>query len=49
MPAGANRYSLQIWEFILATLIILVVAIGTISYQILRALRAKPVDILKDE
>ncbi|MGC1389965.1 MAG: FtsX-like permease family protein [Bacteroidales bacterium] len=49
LPAGANKYSLQIWEFLIATLIILVVAIGTISYQIIRALRVKPVDILKDE
>lgn len=49
MPAGANRYPLQIWEFLLATLIILVVALGTISYQIIRALKVKPVEILKDE
>jgi putative ABC transport system permease protein len=49
MPAGANRYSLQIWEFLLATLIILVVAVGTISYQIIRALKVRPVEILKDE
>ncbi len=49
MPAGANKYGLQIWEFIIATLIILVVALGTISFQIIRALRVHPVDILKDE
>ncbi len=49
MPAGANRYNLQIWEFLIATIIILIVAMGTISYQIIRALKVKPVEILKDE
>ena len=49
MPAGANRYNLQIWEFLIATIIILIVAMGTISYQIIKALKVKPVDILKDE
>jgi putative ABC transport system permease protein len=49
LPAGANKYTLQIWEFLLATLIILIVAICTISYQIIRSLRVRPVDILKDE
>ena len=49
LPAGANKYEMQIWEFLLATLIILIVAICTISYQIIRSLRVRPVDILKDE
>ena len=49
MPAGANKYPLQVWEFLLATLIILIVALGTISYQIIRALKVKTVEILKDE
>lgn len=49
MPAGANRYSVQIWEFLFATLIVLFVAVVTISYQIIRALKVKPVEILKDE
>ena len=49
LPAGANKYGLQIWEFLIATLIILFVALVTISYQIIRTLRVKPVDILKDE
>jgi putative ABC transport system permease protein len=49
MPAGANKYGLQIWEFIIATLIILIVALGTISFQIIRALRIRSVEILKDE
>ena len=49
LPAGANKYNLQIWEFVIATLIILLVALGTISFQIIRALRVRPVDILKDE
>lgn len=46
---GASKYNLQIWEFLLATIIILLVAVATISYQILRALRVKPTEILKDE
>jgi putative ABC transport system permease protein len=49
LPAGANKYDLQIWEFILATLLILIVAVGTISYQIIKALCVRLVDILKDE
>jgi putative ABC transport system permease protein len=49
LPAGANKYDLQIWEFIFATLLILVVAVATISYQIIKALCVRLVDILKDE
>lgn len=49
LPAGASKYSLQIWEFIIATTIILLVALATISFQIIRALKVRPVDILKDE
>jgi putative ABC transport system permease protein len=46
---GANKYGIQIWEFLLATLIILLVALGTITFQILKAVKVRPVDILKDE
>lgn len=46
---GASKYTLQIWEFLLATFIILFVATATISFQIIRALRIKPTEILKDE
>ncbi|MFZ0283540.1 MAG: ABC transporter permease, partial [Bacteroidales bacterium] len=46
---GADKYGVQIWEFLLASLIILAVAFATISYQIIRALRVRPVEILKDE
>ena len=46
---GANKYSLQIWEFLTATGVILFVALVTISYQIIRALRVNPVEIIKDE
>jgi len=46
---GTKKYGLQVWEFILATAIILIVAIATISFQIIKALRVKPVEILKDE
>jgi putative ABC transport system permease protein len=49
LPAGANKYDLQIWEFVLATLLILIVAVATISYQIIKALCVRLVDILKDE
>jgi putative ABC transport system permease protein len=46
---GANKYGIQLWEFVLASLIILAVAVATISYQIIKALRVRPVEILKDE
>jgi putative ABC transport system permease protein len=46
---GANKYGVQIWEFLLATLIILVVALATITFQIIKAVKIRPVEILKDE
>lgn len=46
---GANKYGIEIWEFLLATLIILLVALATISYQIIRAVKTRPVEVLKDE
>ncbi len=46
---GANKYGIQVWEFLIASLIILAVAFATISYQIIKALRVRPVEILKDE
>jgi putative ABC transport system permease protein len=46
---GANKYGVQIWEFLLGTIIILIVALGTITFQILKAVKVRPVDILKDE
>lgn len=46
---GANKYGVQIWEFLIASLIILVVAFATISYQIIKALKVRPVEILKEE
>lgn len=46
---GSDKYSLQVWEFLFATIIIMLVAIATISYQIIKALKVKPVEILKDE
>jgi putative ABC transport system permease protein len=45
---GADMYGLQIWEFIAATLIILLVAVLTITWQILKAIRVRPVEILKE-
>jgi putative ABC transport system permease protein len=46
---GAHKYPIQIWEFLLATGILLIVALITISYQILRAAKTRPVEVLKDE
>jgi putative ABC transport system permease protein len=46
---GAHKYSLQVWEFLAATVIIFIVALATISYQIIRAARSNPVEVLKDE
>jgi putative ABC transport system permease protein len=46
---GANKYPIQIWEFLIATGIILLVALATISYQIVKALRVNPAEIIKDE
>lgn len=46
---GSNKYPIQIWEFLAATVIILVIAVLTVSYQIIRALRVNPVEIIKDE
>jgi putative ABC transport system permease protein len=46
---GANKYGIQIWEFLIATMIILLVALATISFQIIKAVKTKPVEVLKDE
>jgi putative ABC transport system permease protein len=46
---GADKYGLQLGEFLLGTLIILIVAIGTISYNIWIAARTNPSIILKYE
>jgi putative ABC transport system permease protein len=49
MLPGAHIYRLQVWEFLIATLIIFMVAVATISYQIFRAARSNPAEVLKDE
>lgn len=46
---GAYKYPLSIWEFLLATAIILLVALATISYHIVKSTRANPVEVLKYE
>jgi putative ABC transport system permease protein len=46
---GTNKYGIQIWEFLLATSVIAIVALATISYQIIRAVKTRPVEVLKDE
>jgi putative ABC transport system permease protein len=49
MLPGTYKYGVQVWEFLLATMIIFIVAVATISYQIIRAAYTNPVEILKDE
>jgi putative ABC transport system permease protein len=46
---GAHKYRIQLGEFVLCTLITLAVAVATISYQIIKAVRTKAVVVLKDE
>jgi putative ABC transport system permease protein len=46
---SANKYPIQVWEFVLATLIILLVALATMSLQIGKAVKTRPVEVLKDE
>jgi ABC-type antimicrobial peptide transport system permease subunit len=46
---GADKYGLQAGEFLLGTLIIFLVAVGTISYNIWIAARTNPSTILKYE
>lgn len=46
---GADKYGLQVWEFIIATSLILLVALITITWQIMKAIRVRPVEILKED
>ena len=46
---GSRLYPIQATEFVVGTLIILSVAIITISYQIIKASRTNPVEVLKEE
>jgi putative ABC transport system permease protein len=46
---GANKYGLQLAEFLIGTAIILLVAVATISYNILVAARSNAAHILKYE
>ena len=46
---GAHPYPISAAEFLLATAIILTVAIITISYQIIKASATNPVEVLKEE
>jgi len=46
---SANKYGIQIWEFLIGTFIVLIVALVTISFQIFKAVRTRPVVVLKDE
>lgn len=46
---GAYKYPLGIWEFLLATGIVLAVAVSTISYHIIKSIYTSPAEILKYE
>jgi putative ABC transport system permease protein len=46
---GAHVYALGVPEFLVSTLIILAIALITISYQIIKAARTNPVEVLKEE
>jgi putative ABC transport system permease protein len=46
---SANKYPLKAGEFIIATLITLIVAMATMSLQIGKAIKTRPVEVLKDE
>lgn len=45
----AYKVDLSIWTFVFGSVIAVVIAIATISYQAIRAARANPVDSLRDE
>jgi putative ABC transport system permease protein len=46
---GAHKYGIQIWEFLLATGILVIVALVTMTYQIIKAARTRPAEVLKEE
>jgi len=46
---GSNKYGIGIWEFVIATFLIIFIALATVTWQIIRATRVRPVIILKDE
>jgi putative ABC transport system permease protein len=46
---GAHKYGIEIWEFLLAAIIIFAVAIVTISYHIVILIKQNPVEALKYE
>jgi putative ABC transport system permease protein len=46
---SVTKYPIQIWEFLLATSITLIVALLTISFQVVKASQVDPAQILKDE
>src|SRR5690606_2572558 len=45
----AYRVEIQIWMFLLAGFLAVIIALGTLSWQAIRAAIANPVDSLKDE
>ncbi len=49
MLPGAHKYNIQVWEFLQASSIILLVAVITISYHIIKLIRINPVETLKYE
>jgi putative ABC transport system permease protein len=45
----AFRPGISIWSFLLASIVVLIIALLTVSYQTIRAARSNPVDLLRYE
>jgi len=45
----AFRQAISIWSFLLASIVVLTIALLTVSYQTIRAARSNPVDLLRYE
>ncbi len=45
----AFREAISIWSFLLASIVVLVIALFTVSYQTIKAARSNPVDLLRYE
>lgn len=46
---GAHKYPISLWEFGIATLIILLIALATMSLQLIRAIKTNAAEVLKEE
>ena len=45
----AFRPGISIWPFLLASVVVLIIALLTVSYQTIKAARSDPVDLLRYE